>query len=383
MTIREFLSHPIFVLPAKSQKYFPSHLSNGFEEYLSLLSSIDDENKEFVSRFAGEISNSCNQIMLITKSYFEGKLLVAYDLFSKLFSHFEQYVIQKDRNAVRTDMDSHLFKARSKLEKYFDVKDMFHVPFENRYTTKTNRFSLSGLPCLYLSNSIYTCWEELGRPLFYQMAVSRFEPYRKNFKYMDLTVDLWFLQSLFGDEIPRLTENLDHLKEAGFIALERFLQLFPLYLACYTEAYNKQADFKPEYVFPQMLMEWVVNSDWIDGIVYESTKTERLKKTGGFPNPKDTLNFAIPVRSNFETGFCNVISKNLRLTKPTSWELLSILKPDVAARSIDLKNDIIGKVPIPPILTLNVSNEEQLRYHETAFGRFEYYLFSQPVVELG
>jgi hypothetical protein len=309
MTIKEFLNHPIFVLPAKSEKYFPAHLSKNFEVYLSMISAIDDENQEFVSGFIGDISNSCEQIMLITNCYFEGKLLASYDLFSKLFSHLEQYLVQKNKNAVRTDLDSHLFKARTKLEKDFDVKDMFHIPFENRYATKTNRFSLSGLPCLYLANSIYTCWEELDRPLFYQMAVSRFEIYQKNFKYMDLTVDLWFLQSLFGDETARPIETRNHLKEAGFIALERFLQLFPLYLACYTEAYNKYADFKPEYVFPQMLMEWVVSSDWIDGIVYESTKTARLKRIGSFPNPKDALNFAIPVRSNSETGFCSVISK--------------------------------------------------------------------------
>jgi hypothetical protein len=58
------------------------------------------------------------------------------------------------------------------------------------------------------------------------------------------------------------------------------------------------------------------------------------------------------------------------------------LKPNVAERAIDLKNDIVGKVPIPPILSLKVQNEENLNYHETVFGRFEYYLFSQPVVEL-
>jgi hypothetical protein len=381
MTLKEFLNHPIFVLPAKSEKYFPAHLSTNFEVYLSLISGIDDENQEFVSRLMGDISNSCKQIMLITNCYFEGKLLTSYDLFSKLFSHLEEYLVQRNKNVVRTDLDSHLFKARSKLEKDFEIKDMFHIPFENRYATKTNRFSVSGLPCLYLANSVYTCWEELDRPLFYQMAVSRFETYQKNFKYMDLAVDLWFLQWLFGHETSNVGPNI--VKDAGFMALEKFLQLFPLYLACYTEVYNKHADFKPEYIFPQMLMEWVVNSDWIDGIMYESTKTSRLKRLGGFPNPKDALNFAIPVRSQSETGFCSIISKNLRLTKPTSWELLSILKPNLAAKAIDLKNDIIGKVPVPPILSLNVQSEENLNYHETIFGRFEYYLFNQPAVELG
>jgi hypothetical protein len=116
--------------------------------------------------------------------------------------------------------------------------------------------------------------------------------------------------------------------------------------------------------------------------VYESTKTARQKIVGSFPNPKDTLNFAIPVRSNCEAGFCAILAKNLRLTRPTSWEVFSLLKPDFAAKSIDLKNDIFGKVPIPPILTLKVQDEENLRYHETVFGRFEYYLFSQPIVEL-
>ena len=44
-------------------------------------------------------------------------------------------------------------------------KEMFHIPINNRRSVKTQRYSTPGFPCLYLGNSIYGCWEEMGRPL--------------------------------------------------------------------------------------------------------------------------------------------------------------------------------------------------------------------------
>src|ERR1035437_2867592 len=43
-------------------------------------------------------------------------------------------------------------------------KEMFHVPFEKRGFVSTNRFSISGFPCLYLGRSLQVCYEELNIP---------------------------------------------------------------------------------------------------------------------------------------------------------------------------------------------------------------------------
>ena len=202
---------------------------------------------------------------------------------------------------------------------------------------------------------------------------------------MDLSVNLWYLENTFDERILKRLENkpeVDDFKKYAYLSLEKFLQIFPLYVACYTKVHNKAADFKPEYIFPQMLMEWIANTDWVDGIIYESTKTERLKVSGGWPNLKDSLNYAFPVRSYSEKGFCETLVNHFKLTKPTSWEMVQILYPDIARKQIDLKEDVIGKVYGPAFIHFNLPNEKSLLYHETEFGRFEHYLMLQTANQL-
>ena len=41
--------------------------------------------------------------------------------------------------------------------------EMYHIPFDKNYLVGNERFSITGFPTLYLSSSIYGCWEETGR----------------------------------------------------------------------------------------------------------------------------------------------------------------------------------------------------------------------------
>lgn len=385
MNIIDFLNNPIFEFPIKPARYFPSLITKNLEEYLTLLNEVDDETVPIISKCMPDIQNSCTQIQVILNSYFEGKLLNSYELFSTLIKHCEQYLMPKDKNVVQLDLDTHLFRARSKFHKNIDLHGMLHVPFESRYKIKTQRFSITGLPCLYLSNSIYTCWEELDRPPFSQMAVSRFQTHRKNFKYADLSISKWFLLRSFNSEPvtskkstkEEIAELEEILKEAGNFALEKFIQLYPLYLVCYTKVYNPDADFKPEYIFPQLLMQWVANSDDIDGVIYESTKASHIQSDLPYRvNLKGFLNYAIPVKTNNEYGLCSTITEHYKITYPTSWEMLNILDPVHINREIDFKNEILGKsMPPPPIFKINLMGEKPTKYHDTAFGRFEHFLF--------
>lgn len=57
-----------------------------------------------------------------------------------------------------------MYKCRENSKLFHFLKDeMFHIPYEKRNLVGNQRFSLSGLPCLYLGGSSYICWEELGR----------------------------------------------------------------------------------------------------------------------------------------------------------------------------------------------------------------------------
>ena len=67
------------------------------------------------------------------------------------------------------------FRARLFDDKWeHTFRDMFHIPLNRREIVKTQRYSAPGYPCLYLGNTVYSCWEEMHRPHFDDLMFSGF-----------------------------------------------------------------------------------------------------------------------------------------------------------------------------------------------------------------
>lgn len=72
-----------------------------------------------------------------------------------------------------TSTEVQFFRARlNNAVKDFPAEEMLHIPFDMRERVKSERFSVPGLPCLYLGNTSYACWIEMGKPADYQFNVS-------------------------------------------------------------------------------------------------------------------------------------------------------------------------------------------------------------------
>jgi hypothetical protein len=56
-----------------------------------------------------------------------------------------------------------------------------------------------------------------------------------------------------------------------------------------------------------------------------------------------------------------------------------MINPAKSLSEIDLKNDISGKRPVPPIFHINFMDENLIQYWNTAFGKFEHELFQRSV----
>lgn len=52
---------------------------------------------------------------------------------------------------------------------------MLHIPFNKRELIKTQRFSISGVPCLYLGTTSYVCWLEMNKPRDSEFNVSSYK----------------------------------------------------------------------------------------------------------------------------------------------------------------------------------------------------------------
>lgn len=182
-------------------------------------------------------------------------------------------------------------------------KDMFHIPLDKRGLVETQRYSVPGYPCLYLAHSVYGCWEEMGRPDFGTIMVSKYVS-QTDFKVLDL-------------RIPS--------KEIWVTSMEKCVLFFPLVIASMVQVKNSKDTYKPEYLIPQLLTEWVIShnrdnrpEDEILGILYTSAQ-----RNDDFDFPANSCdNFAIPVLKPLGSKkYCDRLEAIFRLTSPSYYDL--------------------------------------------------------------
>ena len=193
------------------------------------------------------------------------------------------------------------------LEEQRNLKpaDIFHIPLNMRGLVQSQRYSAIGYPCLYVSHTIYGCWEEMGRPDFGSAMVSQLIN-KLDFNVLDLRVPS--------------EEQWD--KNMG-----KCIQFFPLIIASMVQTKNEKDTYKPEYLIPQLLTEWIISRNRdkkkstqqeIIGIVYTSAQ-----KNSDFDFPANSYdNYAIPVLNPLGYGnYCSKLVSQFTVTKPTYYDL--------------------------------------------------------------
>jgi hypothetical protein len=65
-----------------------------------------------------------------------------------------------------------MYRVRRQVAPPLTREEMFHVPFELRHKIAPQRYSIPGLPSLYLGGSLYTCWVEMRQPVFADLPAS-------------------------------------------------------------------------------------------------------------------------------------------------------------------------------------------------------------------
>ena len=256
--------------------------------------------------------------------------------------------------------------------KSLERKDMFHIPFEKKEYVTTQRFSVPGLPCLYLSNSVYVCWEELGRPDINKMQVSRLKLENYRLKYLDLSLSPSYLKRMLTIstsehclEGKKTSEQA--LNEKDYLTLI-YIMRWPLIAACSIKVKKPDGAFKPEYIFPQFLLQWVRQNKNIDGIKYFSVRTNINSEH----DLSKFANYAFPVKETKPSGLCENLTKSFSITEAVSWEMLTLANPDIvlhdkekfAKASLKLGFDNMGAY-------LELIKGKETIYWRTIFGKIE------------
>lgn len=285
-------------------------------------------------------------------AYYKGNLDIAYDLLSSALkdANITGY-LNKD---YQFPANANFYRIRLTNGNYpLHKKELFHIPFELRGKVATQRYSIPGLPSLYLSNSLYVAWEELRRPDFNEIQSVRFVN-KRPLTMLDLTSTVYCRNDHF-------TDNTSY----GWYLLYKVM-IWPLVAACSVKVRNPTDTFKPEYIIPQLLLRWV-NKTAIDGIMYSSTHIDLNtgKHQGEFQN------FVLPVKTfDKDSGYCTRLKNLFRSTQVLPMQLRQFVTP---YSRLDEQASIMATV------NGNISSIELIKgnvqpYHATSFGILEHSL---------
>jgi hypothetical protein len=319
--------------------YYETNLKRIIDRFPNSKPNQDEDHLTYIKK----LSDGIYQAVI---DYYDGNVLKAMNTFNNALVSIKYEYIKTETLILE---GKSFFRARINYNKSFTRSDLFHVPFQLRHIVSTNRYSIPGLPALYLGDSTYVCWEEFNRYKLRDISFAQF----RNIKWLR-PIRL----QRFEDLIKEIeTYSLD---EADSYLL-RYLVVFPLTLACTMCVKHHTATFKPEYIIPQLLLQHVSGSSDTDGIMYPSTKVDYSKLVN-----ISAYNFVFPVKKSSSKGYCSTLKERFELTSPTSLELEEVIfnrkYPSTSFGS---------RSPNKDVKTIELISGLESKYEDSSFGRIE------------
>lgn len=260
--------------------------------------------------------------------------------------------------------DDVFYRARVN-ENNLDYKndEMFHIKYDLRGKVSTQRFSFPGLPCLYLGLSTYVCWQELNRPIFaeFQVAAIKRKNPNKTFKVIDLALHPISLYNQMN--LGKKTCDIND-----------YLRLWPIIAASSVVVKNEGDPFKPEYIFPQFMLQYLledISEEMIIGIKYISVKVGKISNKQYEDEPKLYMNYVFPIQS--KKGFCEKLSQEFEIFRNYSGRELVVLTDsarETGMEWIDLDKPIQETNPLDAA-SLYDTNGCPYSYKNSIFRRME------------
>ncbi|MFH0991816.1 MAG: hypothetical protein V1799_17550 [bacterium] len=337
---------------------FDQYLQGIFNNYLATLRKVDSPDYVSVQLKANvhTAATLCKDIQEVLQLQFSGFPSKAFEKLKSTLVSVDSHVKALLSSPDISNTISHLYRMRVAGSNPLSRNQIFHIPFELRHLVNTQRYSIPGLPCLYFGGSTYVCWEELDRPALHTVHIARFKP-----------VDSVTVRVLdFGYRPAEIAGYLDHEQanttsdnvKSRFIIAQGLC--WPLLAACSIRVKFREAPFKPEYVVPQLILQWVTESTDCDGVRFFST---RIQHYVGFPMP--VCNFAFPSRTAAATGFCTNLTSKFELSEPLYWQMAK-------------ESALRAEHPPNMHFKLKLAEGAEVDYINTEFGMMQFYLAPLP-----
>ena len=327
-------------------------LSNLLEKYCNHIDSIHN----FPIKNLATIKNNCDLIFKCFQDYQNARLDKAKERITDIISPLidNPFIVAKlgescafkgaapitnvfktsyDRQAypdLYEKMNSYplsFFKGRIGIED-FSSSDMLHIPFNKRGVVATQRFSIAGVPCMYLATSSLGCWLELNMPREELFQVSSYK-LSSDIKILNLCISQDLINGIFSSPLTKLDESAFSL-----------LEIFPLICATSFQVLDDHRSFKSEYIISQITTQVASELD-IQGIGYISKK---MTDRAGYHFVMN-LALTIPTDNNQIDYPYYKLSNQIHLTKPVRFSDF-LTKKNKLPLSSDKKsycNEIYGR----------------------------------------
>lgn len=230
----------------------------------STIKNIESINSALSSYFMGDIATAQNEIYELLKKYENNEHLITTANRSYACTGIDAF--KENKPVVLNQLSFY----RARIGTHFCKEDMGYIPFKKRSLVATQRFSIPGIPCLYLGTSSYACWLELNKPADYLFSVSHYKIVQ-DLKILDLTMSLFSIEAF--PENQRISNLKDIFNENIPIeSIEAIFELAPLIIATSFVVQNSDnRNFKIEYTISHLIMNNLTKLK-IDGVAFLSKK---------------------------------------------------------------------------------------------------------------
>ncbi|MEG2640633.1 MAG: RES domain-containing protein [Bacilli bacterium] len=300
--------------------------------------------------YSGDIVDSYDSITSIIEEFKKNGISISTISNSISFNNCD-FLIGEEKYHIK---DFEFFRARF-TEKATDFlpNEMTHIPFNERGKIANQRFSLTGLPCLYLGSTSYCCWEEMKRPSDHNFNVSAIR-LKKDFKILNLTINTPILLKYL--EFFKISKDSQH----------KSLLFFKLWIITLVTSFKVKEDnrlFKSEYIIPQIIMLACKKMN-IDGVAYLSKQT----KNDEFAS-RIAVNLALLAKYNNEDELSSICN-DLQISQSYNYSMYKQLSLPNTYKDYNLH------IQTSNTATNIGSYEMQFEYKQTYFYKFDKFLFA-------
>lgn len=309
----------------RKDKNVSAFLEEHFSEYIDdIREGLSGKNELLDKNLLDDLTNNCGKISNLSENIIEtiqtfenGHIKQAYEKGYKLFDD------NKDLFSIKEfdDQTMHCFARVRPDSVNINVKrEMFHIPQNKSELIGAYRYSVAGYPCLYLASDLELSWYESNMPKKFSYCFMKVAENEKIQVINFIERPMEFLSGMITNLFNAKEKKEELIVSVIRNQIKNYILLYPLVASCSLIVKNRGEKYIPEYIMPQLLIQWIRENDDYDGVIYKSSLNCNLKDGMG------AFNMALPVKEFRADGICEYLTRKLEVSDIYSIDTIKYFK---------------------------------------------------------